>query len=373
MHAAHARTPVAAMAFPAAALALVAGLGLGAQRLAAAPPWVAEMGVPALATVVLIGAVFAALHHGEGVAARLGEPFGTLVMTIAVTTIEVAIIASLMLHGENNPTLAREAVFSVVMIVCTGAVGLCLLTGALRHYEQDLRPRGTSAFLAALTALSVLTLVLPNYTITTRGPTFSPAQLAFVSVVSVLLYGAFLFVETVRHRSDFLDVRAEAADGGAPETPSNRQALVSLGWLIASLFGVVFLAKKVAAGVEDALDGAGLARPDALVGAVIALLVLLPEIVSAVLAAARNRLQTSLNIALGSALATIGLTIPAVCVVSLLTGRELALGLETRDSVLLFLTLGLSALSFGTGRTNLLTGLVHHVVFATYILLLIAP
>lgn len=373
MHAAHARPPLATIAFPVAALALVAGLGLGAQWLAAAPPWVGEMGVPALATAILIGAVFAALHHGEVVAARIGEPFGTLVMTIAVTTIEVAIIASLMLHGENNPTLAREAVFSVVMIVCTGAVGLCLLTGALRHYEQDLRPRGTSAFLAALTALSVLTLVLPNYTITTKGPTFSPAQLVFVSVVSILLYGSFLFVETVRHRSDFLDVWAEGADAGAHETPSTAQALISLGWLLASLCGVVFLAKKVAAGLEDALEGVGLARPDALVGAVIALLVLLPEILSAVQAAAHNRLQTSLNVALGSALATIGLTIPAVSVVSLVTGRELALGLETRDSVLLFLTLGLSAISFGTGRTNLLTGLVHLVVFATYVLLLILP
>src|SRR3954469_2822054 len=359
MHAAHARTPVAAMAFPAAALALVAGLGLGAQRLAAAPPWVAEMGVPALATVVLIGAVFAALHHGEGVAPRLGEPFGTLVMTLAVTTIEVSIIASHMLHGENNPTLAREAVFSVVMITCTGVVGLCLLLGAMRHYEQDLRPRGTSAFLSALTALSVLTLVLPNYTITTKGPTFSPAQLAFVSVISVLLYGSFLFIETVRHRSDFLDVWAEGPGADTHETPSNTQTLISFGWLIASLCGVVFLAKKVAAGVEDALDGMGLARPDAIVGAVIALLVLMPEISGAVRAAAHNRLQTSLNIALGSALATIGLTIPAVCVVSLLIGRELTLGLETRDSVLLFLTLGLSAISFGTGHTNLLTGLVH--------------
>src|SRR3954453_15796115 len=262
MHATNTRSSIATIAFPVAALALVMGLALGAHLLAAAPPWVLKTGIPALAIAVLIGAVFAALHHGEVVAARIGEPLGTVVMTLAVTTIEVSIIASHMLHGENNPTLAREAVFSVVMITCTCVVGLCLLLGAMRHYEQDLRPRGTSAFLSALTALSVLTLVLPNYTITTKGPTFSPAQLAFVSVVSVLLYGAFLFVETVRHRSDFLDVRAEAADGGAHETPSNRQALVSLGWLIASLFGVVFLAKKVAAGGEDGADGGGFRRPD---------------------------------------------------------------------------------------------------------------
>ena len=370
MNAAHARVPLAAMAFPVAALALIAALGLGAQWLTVAPSWVRMFGVPALAIAVLAGVVFAALHHGEIVAVRLGEPLGTLVMTIAVTTIEVAIIVSLMLNGENNPTLAREAVFSVVMIVCTGVVGLCLLAGALRHYEQDLRTRGTSSFLATLIALSVLTLVLPNYTITSKGPTFSAAQLAFVGVVSVLLYGSFLFMQTVRHRSDFLDV-LEGAE--AHERPSNAQALVSLAWLIASLCGVVLLAKKVAAGFEDALAGAGLLRPDALVGAVIALLVLLPEALEALRAASHNRLQTSLNIALGAALATIGLMIPAVCVISLLTGRELALGLETRDSVLLFLTLGLSAISFGTGRTNLLTGLVHLVVFATYVLLLIVP
>src|SRR3954454_5622846 len=248
MHAVNTRSPVATIAFPVAALALVMGLALGAHLLAAAPPWVLKTGIPALAIAVLIGAVFGALHHGDVGAARIGEPFGTLVMTRAVTTIEVSIITSHMLHGENNPTLAREAVFSVVMIICTGVVGLCLLIGAMRHYEQDLRPRGTNAFLSALTALSVLTLVLPNYTITTKGPTFSPAQLAFVSVISVLLYGSFLFIETVRHRSDFLDVRAEAADGGAHETPSNRQALVSLGWVIASPVCGVVLAKEGAAG-----------------------------------------------------------------------------------------------------------------------------
>ena len=371
MHAGHAKPSLTTVAFPVAALALIAGLGVGASWVAAAPSWVRAFGVPALAAAVLAGAVLAALHHGEVVAIRLGEPLGTLVMTIAVTTIEVAIVVSLMLNGENNPTLAREAVFSVVMIVCTGVIGLCLLIGAIRHYEQDFRPRGASAFLATLTALSVLTLVLPNYTITTQGPTFSPAQLAFVSVVSILLYGSFLFMETVRHRGDFLDMRRGSA--GAPEKPSNAQALVSLAWLIVSLCGVVLLAKKVAAGVEDALDGVGLLRPDAIVGAVIALLVLLPEAVEAARAAARNRLQTSLNVALGAALATIGLMIPAVCALSLLTGREIALGLETRDTVLLFLTLGLSGISFGTGHTTMLTGLVHLVVFATYVLLLVVP
>lgn len=371
MNAAHARPPLATMAFPVAALALIAALGLGAPWLAAAPAWVAQIGVPALAAAVLAGAVLAALHHGEVVAIRLGEPLGTLVMTIAVTTIEVAIVISVMLHGENNPTLAREAVFSVVMIVCTGIIGLCLLIGAIRHYQQDFRPRGASAFLATLTALAVLTLVLPNYTITTKGPTFSPAQLAFVSIVSILLYGAFLFMETVRHRDDFLDVRKDGAL--APAKPASAQALASLAWLIVSLLGVVLLAKKVAAGVEDALDESGLLRPDAIVGAVIALLVLLPEALEALRAAVHNRLQTSLNIALGAALANIGLMIPAVCALSLMTGREIALGLETRDAILLFLTLGLSAISFGTGQTNMLTGLVHLVVFATYVLLLIVP
>ena len=324
-----------------------------------------------LSTAVLIGAVFAALEHAETIGGRLGEPLGTVVLTLAVTIIEVAIVTSMMLHGENNPTLAREAVFSVVMIVCTGLVGTCLLTGALRFHEQELQPQGTSAFLAVLIALSVLTLVLPSFTVTTHEGTLSPAQLGFLSLVSVLLYGSFLFIQTIRHRIDFAEVSIDQTSHQA--APSSKQAIFALMWLFLSLLGVVLLAKRVAGGIEDALSGAGLAQTDAVIGAVIALLVLLPESLSAIRAAMRNALQTSLNGALGSALATIGLTVPGVAVVSLVTGKELRLGLDARDTVLLVLTLVLSIVSFGTGRTNMLTGLVHLVVFGTYVLLLIVP
>ncbi|MBI4274932.1 MAG: ionic transporter, partial [Rhizobiales bacterium] len=229
-----------------------------------------------------------------------------------MTIIEVTIVASMMLHDANYPTLAREAVYSVVMIVCNGVVGLCLLLGRLRYGGQDLRPRGTSAFLAVLMALSVLTLVLPNYTLTTEGPTFAPSQLLFIGVISILLYGAFLFAQTIRHRDDFMEVGGESDPHHAYPPPSRRRMLVYLIGLLASLAGVVLLAERVADWIESSLDASGLQHPDALIGAVVALMVLLPEALSAIRAAARNALQTSLNVALGSAVATIGLTIPAV-------------------------------------------------------------
>jgi Ca2+:H+ antiporter len=352
------------------AIILVIAFARGEPVLAALPTH-ARAAAAGLATAVLIGSVFAALHYAEIVGARLGEPLGTLALTISVTIIEVAVVASMMLHGENNPTLARQAVYSVVMIVCTGLVGICLLAGALRYREQEVQPKGTSAFLAVLIALSVLTLILPNYTISAREGSLSSSQLAFVSGISVLLYGAFLFIETVRHRSDFVEV--SAMEPLPLHKPSWRRSSIALIWLILSLAGVVLLSKNVAAGIENALAAISPTQADAIVGAVIALLILLPESLGAIKAATRNALQTSLNGALGSALATIGLTVPAVATVSLATGRQITLGLSDRDTVLLLLTLVLSLVSFGTGRTNVLTGLVHLVVFATFIFLLIVP
>jgi Ca2+:H+ antiporter len=361
---------ISAHLFPALAITTVAAFKIGDSFFASLSTH-ATMASFAFVAAVLIGAVFAALHHAEVIAAKLGEPLGTLVLTISATIIEVAVVASMMLHGENNPTLAREAVFSVIMIVCTGLVGICLTVGAMRHREQELQPRGTSAFLAVIIALSVLTLVLPNYTFSAPQGLLSTTQLVFVSIVSALLYGAFLFIQTIRHRTDFLDV--VAAEPSQVHQPTSRQAIFALIWLIISLVGVVLLSKKAAAGIEEALVGINRTQTDAILGAVIALLVLLPESLSAIRSATRNALQTSLNGALGSALATIGLTVPAVAAVSLITGREIVLGLSMRDTVLLLLTLVLSLVSFGTGRTNVLTGLVHLVVFATYIFLLIVP
>jgi len=352
-------------------VALILG---GVSHLHLGPPpdnsWI-SLGISAVGLAILIPSVLIALHHADIVAEHIGQPFGTLLLTIAVTVIEVSIIVSIMLHGENNPTLARESVFSVFMIICAGGVGLCLTLGALRHGEQDHQPQGTSAYLAVLIALATLVLILPNYTLTTDPGTFSGPQLAFISVLSILLYGSFLYIQTVRHKSFFLDGDATGDTHG--EGPGSGPLWGHIVCMIAGLGAVVLLAETVAAGVEDGLADAGVKRPDAIMGAVIAMMLLFPEILAASRAALGNQLQRSVNLLLGSALATIGLTIPAVAAVSLITDKELVLGLPGRDEVLLVLALILSIVSFGTGRTNVLTGIVHLVVFLAYLLLLVIP
>ncbi|TIL82295.1 MAG: calcium:proton antiporter, partial [Mesorhizobium sp.] len=306
----------------------------------------------------------------EAVARRVGEPYGTLVLTFAVTAIEVSIIVSMMLHGENNPTLARESVFSTVMITCTGVVGLCLVLGGWRHRKQAIVRRGTSAYLAVLIALTVMTLILPTYTRTTDPGTFSAAQLGFVSVLSVLLYAAFVFAQTVRHRDDFIERQArDVLIASAPHEGIYASAVL----LFIGLIGIVMLAEQVTASVEDALVAYQVTQADSIVGALIAGLVLMPEAISAVRASLSNELQRGLNVALGSACATIGLTIPAVAAASLLTGRGLTLGLPAADAVLMVLALFVCNVSFSTERTTFLTGMVHVVVFLTYVFLIFVP
>jgi Ca2+:H+ antiporter len=327
----------------------------------------------ALAAIVLAGAVFAGVHHAEVVAHRVGEPFGTLVLAVAVTVIEVALIVSVMLSGgPEKAGLARDTVFAAVMIVCNGIVGICLLLGGLRHREQDFQIRGASAALAVLASLSVLSLVMPNYTSVELGPALSDKQLAFAGVSSLVLYGVFVFVQTVRHRDYFLTDSAHAAneDAHAPP-PSTRVALASGVLLVVSLVAVVLLAKVLSPVVERAVLEAG--APAAVVGIVIAALVLLPEGLAAARAARADRLQTSLNLALGSALASIGLTIPTVALVFIWTGRPLVLGIDGKDTVLLILTLLISTLTLGTGRTTILQGTVHLSLFAAYLFLSFAP
>jgi Ca2+:H+ antiporter len=317
----------------------------------------------------LAGAVFAAVHHAEVVAHRVGEPFGTLVLAIAVTVIEVALIVSVMLTaGPEKAGLARDTVFAAVMIVCNGIVGVCLLAGGIRHREQDFQIRGASAALAVLASLSVLTLVMPNFT-SAEGPVLTPSQLAFAGVSSLVLYGVFVFVQTVRHRDYFL---IDASDENVhAEPPSARIAMLSAGLLVVCLVAVVLLAKLLSPAVETAVADAGL--PKAVVGIVIAALVLLPEGLAAVRAARADRLQTSLNLALGSALASIGLTIPTVAVVFLYIGQPLQLGIDGKEMVLLFLTLVVGTLTLGTGRTTILQGAVHLSLFAAWLFLSIAP
>ncbi|TDN61323.1 ionic transporter y4hA [Paraburkholderia sp. BL10I2N1] len=323
----------------------------------------------ALVGVALAGSVFAGVHHAEVIAHRVGEPFGTLLLAVAVTVIEVALIVSVMLTaGPEKAGLARDTVFAAVMLVCNGIVGLCLLVGGIRHREQDFQIRGASAALAVLASLSVLTLVIPNFT-SVAGPVLSPSQLAFAGVSSLVLYGVFVFVQTVRHRDYFLADVADENVHAAP--PSGRVALLSAVLLLVCLVAVVLLAKLLSPVVESAVVDAGLPKP--VVGIVIAGLVLLPEGLAALRAARADRLQTSLNLALGSALASIGLTIPTVAVVFLYIGQPLQLGIDGKEMVLLFLTLVVGTLTLGTGRTTILQGAVHLSLFAAWLFLSVAP
>jgi Ca2+:H+ antiporter len=331
------------------------------------------MGGPlaAVAGVVLIATVFAAVHHAEVVAHRTGEPFGTLVLALAVTVIETALIVSVMLAAPaENAGLARDTVFAAVMIVCNGIVGLCLLWGGARYHEQAFQLQGASAALAVLAALTVLTLVLPNFTTTTPGPWFSTPQLTFEGAVSLALYGSFVFVQTFRHRDYFLPVAGDEPGAHAPP-PSDKTALLSAGLLLVSLVAIVGLAKALTPTVELAVAGLGL--PRAVVGIIIAMLVLLPEGLAALRAARADRLQTSLNLALGSSLSTIGLTIPAVAAVSILLEQPLELGLGGKEEVLLSLTLLISVITLGTGRTTVLQGVIHLVIFAVFVFFAVAP
>lgn len=319
----------------------------------------------------LIATVFAAVYHAEIVALRVGEPFGTLVLALAVTIIEVALIVSVMIAGgPETASLARDTLFAVVMLVCNGIIGICLLAGGLRHREQEFQLRGANAALTVLIALTTLTLILPDFTITTVGPTFSGAQLAFAAIVSLVLYGSFIFVQTVRHRDYFLPVGAESEEGHAP-APPNKVALVSAGLLLGSLVVVVALAKAITPAVEHGIAAVG--APKSVVGIIIAGLVLLPEGLASYRAATANRLQTSVNLALGSALASLGLTIPAVAGISLLLGKPLTLGIGPKDEILLALTLIISILTLGTGRTTVLQGVVHIILLAVFLFLAVAP
>ena len=319
---------------------------------------------------ILFGTVFAAVHHAEVIAARTGEPYGTLVLTMAVTVIEVALIASLMLKPDASPALARDTVFAVIMIVCNGLVGLCALIGGLHHGEVGFRVKGASAYLAVLAPLATLSLVLPNYTLAEPGPVFALSQLVFVSVVTLALYGAFLYIQTGRHQDYF--VAAERANAPEPAAgPSPRAVAWSSALLLASLVAVIALSKTFAAVVEVGIDRIG--APVAAAGVIVAILILLPESVAAVGAARRDELQKSINLALGSSIATIGLTIPAVAAMSMLLGIRLVLGLDPRDMILLALTLLVSVVTFAGGRMNILFGIVHLVIFATYMFLVFVP
>ena len=363
---AHGPMPRSAWLFPALAVLLFAVatvLGLTFK------PSASGLLFAAVLLSILFGTVFAAVHHAEVIAERIGEPYGTLLLTLAVTIIEVALIATIMLGDKPVPTLARDTVFAVVMIVCNGLAGLCIFIGGLRYREQDFQVSGANLYLSVLFVMATITLIMPNYTLTAPGPIYSAAQLGFVSVVTLLLYGVFLYTQTIRHRDYFMNQASDDAAGGSHL--SNRMLGFSVALLLLSLLAVVLLAKKFSLVVDIAIASIG--APPAFAGVLVALLILLPESVAAVGAARKNDLQKSINLALGSSLATIGLTVPAVAVAAYALDKQLVLGLNAQEMVLLVLTFIISMLTFGTGRTNILFGLVHMVVFAVFVFLVFVP
>lgn len=333
--------------------------------------------VVVVVAVVLAVTVLAAVHHAEVVAHRAGEPFGSLVLAVAVTIIEVALIISLSSSGgAQAETLARDTVFSAVMITMNGLVGLAILIGTLRHNTVRFNQEGASAATMTVAALAVLTLVLPTFTTGTDDASFTGTQLVFVAIASLVLYGLFVVTQTVAHRDFFLPVNraggvlVESEDAHAAR-PSGRTTMVSLGLLVVALVAVVGLAKVESPAIEAGVAAVGF--PPSFVGVVIALLILLPEGIAASKAAARNRIQTSLNLAMGSAMASIGLTIPSIAVASLFMPGTLLLGLGPSQIVLLALTIVAAVLTVLPGRATRLQGGVHLVIFAAFIVLSVSP
>lgn len=326
-----------------------------------------------LEIALLCGAVFAAVHHAEVVGARVGEPFGSIILAVAVTIIEVGLIVALMLAAaDGGPTIARDTVYSAVMLVLTGLIGLCLVLGGHKHFEQKIRVSGTSSYLSVLGTLAAIALILPNYTVSTAGPTYSTTQLAAAAIVSLMVYGAFLFIQTVRHRDYFL-AAADDSDAASEEfePPTNRQAVVSLVFLLISLAGVILLAKMLAPSLTSLIVGVGL--PFAFTGVVIAALVLAPESIAAVRASLSNRPQTSINLALGSALASIALTIPVITLIAAFTEVELVLGVPPAKVALLALAMFVSVITLIPGRTTVLHGVVHLAIFVMFLVVAAEP
>lgn len=340
--------------------------------------WLADLSNPVwfafvlvwLFTVILLSA-FAIVHHAESLAIILGEPFGTLVLTLSVIGVEVLMISAVMLTGEGKPAIARDTMFSVVMILLGGMTGVSLLLGGLRHHEQSYNLQSANAFLALIIPLAVLGLVLPNFTTTTAGPTLSPFQSIFTSLMSIGIYGIFLAVQTKRHRDFFIAPQIDEAaedDVHLYEEHKVKSTAYHALFLVLYILPLVILAKQLAVPLDYGTRA--LNAPQVLSGFLVAILILAPEAISAVRAAVRNRLQRSVNILLGSVLATIGLTIPAVLIIGLITGKTVYLGLDATDTILLLLLLALSTITFSNNRTNALLGAVHLLLFLAYLMLM---
>jgi Ca2+:H+ antiporter len=320
---------------------------------------------------VILWSAMCVVRHADCLAIKLGEPYGTLILTLSAISIEVVMISTAMLHGANNPTLGRDAIFAVIMIALNGLVGLSLVLGGLRYREQHYNIHGVNAYLNVIMALAVLGLVLPNFTTSTSGPTFSTEQGIFFAVVSLLLYAIFLLIQTLRHRGYFLDVKETATK----HSPHHLARIRSTGFhalmLLLYLATVIFLAEKFAVPLDNSIEQFHM--PQAFGGAVIAALVLSPEGLGGITASLHNQLQRSINILFGSVLATIGLTIPAVLMIGLLTKRSVSLGVQGGNLPLLLLTLAVSVVTFTSRKTNVLQGCIHLLLFAVFVLLIFAP
>jgi len=341
--------------------------------------WLAELSNPlwsgflfAWLFAVMMWLAFGVVRHADGLAVLLGEPYGTLILTISVISIEVIMISAVMLTGENNPTLARDTLFSVLMIVLNGMTGLTLLVGALRHKEQIYNLKGATAYLGVIIPLAGLGIILPRYTPSAPGGEVSALMAVYLIVMSISLYGVFLAIQTMRHRSYFVQPATSEEGGVAPPDDHGGLVVRSLAYhavlLPLTMLPVVLLSKKMATLVDHGISTLG--APQALGGFLVAILVLSPEGVAAIRAALSNQLQRTMNIALGSALSTIGLTIPAVLGISLITGRTVELGLAEPEIYLLLITLLVAMVNFQSERTNVLHGFVHLVLFLTYIVLI---
>lgn len=333
---------------------------------------------------VMMWCAYAVMQQGEALAEELGEPYGTLILTFSVIIIEVAMLASIMLQGDNNPTLARDAMFATLMIVLNGMVGGALIMGALRYWEQDYNLAGARAFLVVLTALAVFALVLPNYTETAPDPVRAPGKAILFAAITLLFYAAFVVIQTMRHRAFFDEPDLNGTESSGTEVSSrgevsdrpdkgetNHSLTFHTIMLVLCLLPVVILAEYLGEIVNYGIEDLGL--PEALGGVLIAVLVLTPEGLSAFSAALSNRLQRSINICLGSALSTIGLTVTAVLAIGMITGRDAELGLTGQETVLLVLTLFVSGMTFGGGRTNVINGVVHLLLFLVYVVLIFSP
>jgi Ca2+:H+ antiporter len=359
---------------------LLAAFGTTALFLLFGKSWLADLSNPlwfALMLVwlfaVILSSAFAVVHHAESLAVRLGEPLGTLVLTLSVIGIEVMMISAVMLTGEGKPALARDTMFGVVMIVLNGMIGLSLLLGGLRHHEQEYNLQGANSFLSLIVPLTVLGLILPNFTSASFGPTLSVLQSIFLAVMSVGIYGLFLIIQNWRHREYFvkpakaIERPGEAHVAGQADIATNSITYHAL-FLVMYLLPVVVLSEEIALPIDHGIEV--LHAPLALSGFLVAALILSPEALSATRAALANDLQRSINILLGSVLASIGLTIPAVLTIGLVTGKTIVLGLGPADSLLLVLTLAVCALTFISNRTNVLSGAVHLLLFLAYVMLI---